>query len=59
MRGAAVSNYLQQQAGLMPGRVRAPDGMGVAADAGSGSNANARKVVVKLVVDKGQQEGTK
>ncbi|UNK49520.1 OmpA family protein [Lysobacter sp. S4-A87] len=59
MRGAAVSNYLQQQAGLMPGRVRAPDGMGVAADAGSGSNANARKVVVKLVVDKGQQEGAK
>ncbi len=59
MRGAAVSNYLQQKAGLMPGRVRAPDGMGVAADAGSGSNANARKVVVKLVVDKGVQDGAK
>jgi hypothetical protein len=27
--------------------------MGVAADAGAGSNASARKVVVKLVVDKG------
>ena len=31
------------------------DGMGVAADAGSGSNAGARKVVVRLVVDKGVQ----
>ena len=27
--------------------------MGVASDAGTGSNASARKVVVKLVVDKG------
>ena len=27
--------------------------MGIATDAGSGSNANARKVVAKLVVDKG------
>jgi outer membrane protein OmpA-like peptidoglycan-associated protein len=53
MRAAAVANFLQQQGGLMPGRVRAPDGMGVATDAGSGSNADARKVVVKLVVDKG------
>ena len=33
--------------------------MGVAADAGSGSNANARKVDVKLVVDKGVQDGMK
>ncbi|GGD45991.1 OmpA family protein [Pseudoxanthomonas indica] len=56
-RADAVSNYLQQHAGLMPGRVRAGDGMGVASDAGSGSNANARKVVVKLVVDKGVQAG--
>jgi len=53
MRAASVANFLQQQAGLMPGRVHAGDGMGVASDAGSGSNANARKVVVKLVVDKG------
>jgi outer membrane protein OmpA-like peptidoglycan-associated protein len=57
MRAAAVANYLQQQAGLAPGRVRAGDGMGVASDAGTGSNASARKVVVKLVVDKGVQAG--
>lgn len=56
-RADAVSNYLQQQAGLAPGRVRAGDGMGVAPDAGNGSNAGARKVVVKLVVDKGVQAG--
>jgi OmpA-OmpF porin, OOP family len=56
-RADAVSDFLQQQAGLAPGRVRAGDGMGVAADAGSGSNAGARKVVVKLVVDKGVQAG--
>lgn len=56
-RGDAVANFLQQQGGLMPGRVRAADGMGVAADAGAGSNANARKVVVKLVVDKGVNAG--
>lgn len=48
-----------KQAGLMPGRVHAGDGMGVASDAGSGSNASARKVVVKLVVDKGVQAGNK
>jgi outer membrane protein OmpA-like peptidoglycan-associated protein len=59
MRAASVSNFLQQQTGLMPGRVHAGDGMGVASDAGSGSNANARKVVVKLVVDKGVQAGNK
>lgn len=59
MRAAAVTNFLQQQAGLAPGRVRAGDGMGIAADAGAGSNPNARKVVVKLVVDKGVQEGAK
>ncbi len=56
-RAEAVAEYLQQKAGLAPGRVRAGDGMGVAADAGAGSNANARKVVVKLVVDKGVQAG--
>jgi outer membrane protein OmpA-like peptidoglycan-associated protein len=56
-RANAVSNYLQQQAGLAPGRVRAGDGMGISPDAGSGSNANARKVVVKLIVDKGVQAG--
>lgn len=52
-RAEAVTNFLQQQAGVSPGRVTAADGMGVAADAGTGSNASARKVVVKLVVDKG------
>jgi len=56
-RAAAVTNFLQQQAGVSPGRVMAGDGMGVAADAGSGSNASARKVVVKLVVDKGVNGG--
>lgn len=58
-RATAVTNFLQQQAGLSPGRVQAGDGMGVAADAGTGSNASARKVVVKLVVDKGVQAGDK
>lgn len=53
MRAASVANFLQQNGGLMPGKVHAGDGMGVATDAGSGSNANARKVTVKLVVDKG------
>jgi hypothetical protein len=33
--------------------------MGVAPDAGSGSNANARKVVVKVVVSKGVVGDTK
>lgn len=56
-RADAVADFLQQQAGLAPGRVRAGDGMGVAPDAGGGSNAGARKVVVKLVVDKGVQAG--
>lgn len=56
-RANAVANFLQQKAGLAPGRVRAGDGMGVASDAGTGSNANARKVVVKLIVDKGVQAG--
>jgi len=53
MRAAAVANFLQQKGGLSPGRVTTPDGMGIAPDAGSGSNANARKVVAKLVIDKG------
>ena len=56
-RANAVANFLQQSGGLAPGRVRAGDGMGVAPDAGAGSNAGARKVVVKLVVDKGVQAG--
>lgn len=56
-RAWAVTNFLQQQGGVSPGRVQAGDGMGVAPDAGAGSNANARKVVVKLVVDKGIQGG--
>lgn len=56
-RAAAVTQYLQQNQGLSPGRVKAPDGMGVASDAGTGSNAGARKVNVKLVVDKGVQAG--
>lgn len=58
-RAAAVSNFLQQKGGLSPGRVESPDGMGIAADAGTGSNANARKVSVKLVVDKGVNAGNK
>lgn len=53
-RADAVSNYLQQQAGLAPGRVRAGDGMGVAS-----SNAGARNVAVKFVVDKGVLAGVK
>ena len=57
MRAAAVANFLQQKGGLSPGRVMTPDGMGIAADAGSGSNANARKVVAKLVIDKGVSGG--
>ena len=52
-RATAVANYLQTTGGLMPGRVTAGDGMGIAPDAGSGSNAGARKVVVKLVASKG------
>ena len=56
-RAEAVTTFLQQQAGVSPGRVMEGDGMGVAADAGTGSNAGARKVVVKLVVDKGMQGG--
>ena len=47
------TGFLQQKGKLSPGRVTTPDGMGVAADAGSGSNADARKVVAKLVIDKG------
>lgn len=57
-RAAAVTTFLQQKAGLSPGRVEAGDGMGVAADAGTGSNASARKVVVRLVVDKGVNQGS-
>lgn len=59
MRAAAVTNFLQQKAGVSPGRVQSPDGMGIAADAGTGSNANARKVTVRLVVDKGVNAGNK
>lgn len=58
-RATAVTNFLQETAGLSPGRVFAGDGMGVAADAGTGGNANARKVVAKLVVDKGIEGGKK
>ena len=57
MRAETVANFLQQKGGLMPGKVHGADGMGVATDAGTGSNANARKVVVKLVVDKGVSGG--
>jgi outer membrane protein OmpA-like peptidoglycan-associated protein len=53
MRAEKVANFLQQQGGLMPGRVHGADGMGIAPDAGSGSNESARKVVVKLLVNKG------
>lgn len=58
-RASAVTDFLQQQGGVSPGRVQEGDGMGVAADAGSGSNAGARKVVVRLVVDKGVHAGIK
>ena len=58
-RADAVANFLQGEGGLAPGRVTAGDGMGVAPDAGSGSNAGARKVAVKLVVNKGVMEGKK
>lgn len=58
-RAAAVTNYLAQKTGLQPGRIKAPDGLGIAPDAGTGSNAGARKVSVKLVVDKGVQDGVK
>ena len=58
-RAEAVTDFLQQQAGVSPGRVQAGDGMGIAPDAGTGSNASARKVVVRLVVDKGVQAGIK
>jgi OOP family OmpA-OmpF porin len=57
-RAAAVTNFLAQKAGLQPGRIKAPDGLGIAPDAGAGSNAGARKVTVKLVVDKGVQAGS-
>jgi outer membrane protein OmpA-like peptidoglycan-associated protein len=56
-RAAAVTNYLAQKAGLQAGRIKAPDGLGIAPDAGAGNNAGARKVNVKLVVDKGVQAG--
>jgi outer membrane protein OmpA-like peptidoglycan-associated protein len=56
-RAWAVTNFLQQTGGVSPGRVQAGDGMGIAADAGTGSNANARKVVAKLVIDKGVNAG--
>nr|MBP7370562.1 OmpA family protein [Arenimonas sp.] len=58
-RAATVTNYLAQKAGLQPGRIKAPDGLGIAPDAGTGSNANARRVNVKLVVDKGVAAGNK
>lgn len=52
-RANAVINFLQEQAGLSSNRVGSGDGMGVAENAGSGSNAGARKVTVRLFVDKG------
>ncbi len=57
-RAAAVTNFLSQKTGLQAGRIKAPDGLGIAPDAGTGSNAGARKVTVKLVVDKGVQAGS-
>ena len=58
-RANAVAKFLEREGGLQPGRVTAGDGMGVSPDAGSGSNASARKVAVKLVVNKGVMEGKK
>jgi len=57
-RAAAVANFLRESAGLSPGRVQTGAGMGVAPDAGGGDNANARKVEVKLVVDKGVMDSS-
>jgi outer membrane protein OmpA-like peptidoglycan-associated protein len=56
-RASAVHDFLQRQGGLLPARVIASDGMGVATDAGSGSNASARKVTVNLIQDKGLAGG--
>lgn len=56
-RADAVQDFLQQKGGLMPARVIHSDGMGVASDSGSGSNANARKVTVSLLQDKGVAGG--
>ena len=56
-RANAVINFLQEKAGLSTSRVQSGNGMGVAADAGSGSNAGARKVTVRLFVDKGVADG--
>jgi outer membrane protein OmpA-like peptidoglycan-associated protein len=58
-RANAVINYLQQTAGLSTARVQSGNGMGVAADAGAGSNGGARKVTARLFVDKGVADGTK
>ncbi|MGL4541047.1 MAG: OmpA family protein, partial [Polymorphobacter sp.] len=52
-RANAVINFLQQNAGLSTSRVQSGNGMGVASDAGDGSNAGARRVTVRLFVDKG------
>jgi len=57
-RAVAVQDFLQKSGGLLPARVIASDGMGVAADAGTGSNANARKVTVNLLQDKGVAGGS-
>jgi len=56
-RAVAVQNFLQKNGGLLPARVISSDGMGVATDAGSGSNASARKVTVNLLQDKGVAGG--
>jgi outer membrane protein OmpA-like peptidoglycan-associated protein len=56
-RANNVQNFLQQQGGLSTARVSSGDGMGVAANAGSGSNQDARKVTVRLYVDKGVADG--
>jgi outer membrane protein OmpA-like peptidoglycan-associated protein len=56
-RANNVQNFLQQQGGLSTARVHSGDGMGVAANAGSGNNQNARKVTVRLYVDKGVAAG--
>jgi outer membrane protein OmpA-like peptidoglycan-associated protein len=56
-RATAVVNFLQQKGGLSTARVHSSDGMGVATDAGTGNNANARKVTARLFVDKGVNDG--
>jgi esterase/lipase superfamily enzyme len=57
MRADAVANFLQQETGLMPERVRAADSISASSNPGSGNNVNARTVRVKLVIKRSAQAG--